>query len=327
MAIKHRWRDTILALVAGAALSLASVAAVGVQAIAVVTVVTIVIGIGSRGYGYFKEDLELGVLKRTASKQHYVQLALRLGFLGAWLLSIWSTYELLAVFGTEEQRALLWIIIAVSVLWTGLALLPRKTIPIATNVGFAVLALLIVVDWGLGHRGEAGEIEIDMPTKQALIVIQGGNRLLDNHHLPHASQSDALDLLPVENPTKALGIPLLAPVDGTVVSVQNGIEDDGKEIKKPTGNHVVIRFGDARHVLLAHLQKDSIEVAVGDEVVRGQRIAAIGNSGNSTMAHLHLQIQTKPELSDAGNSTVPMIFAGNGARNIRRGVRLTPAPR
>ena len=43
-------------------------------------------------------------------------------------------------------------------------------------------------------------------------------------------------------------------------------------------------------VLLAHLQRGSVRVAPGQEVVAGQELARCGNSGNSTQPHVHLQV-------------------------------------
>ena len=55
------------------------------------------------------------------------------------------------------------------------------------------------------------------------------------------------------------------------------------------GNHVIIDRGDDTYVALAHLRRGSIRVRNGDRVAAGDRIAACGNSGNSTEPHLHLQ--------------------------------------
>jgi murein DD-endopeptidase MepM/ murein hydrolase activator NlpD len=43
--------------------------------------------------------------------------------------------------------------------------------------------------------------------------------------------------------------------------------------------------------IFAHLKLDSVRVKVGDKVARGQVIGLCGNSGNSSEAHLHFQIQ------------------------------------
>jgi len=55
----------------------------------------------------------------------------------------------------------------------------------------------------------------------------------------------------------------------------------------------VIRHEDGEYSLLAHLKRDSVTVEPGDEVERGQVVAACGNSGISTEPHLHFQIQDR----------------------------------
>jgi len=64
------------------------------------------------------------------------------------------------------------------------------------------------------------------------------------------------------------------------------------------GNHIIIETRDC-YVLLAHLKQGSIRVAVGDRVVAGQPIAAMGNSGNSTFPHLHVQAMDRLDLAEA----------------------------
>ncbi|HTW52552.1 MAG TPA: M23 family metallopeptidase [Stellaceae bacterium] len=54
------------------------------------------------------------------------------------------------------------------------------------------------------------------------------------------------------------------------------------------GNYVVVKVG-SYFVLLAHLKAGSILVDPGDKVASGVKIAEVGNSGNASIPHLHLQ--------------------------------------
>ncbi len=93
---------------------------------------------------------------------------------------------------------------------------------------------------------------------------------------------------------------ILSPADGVIVEVENKsadskILDKGRFISKAShiaGNYIVIQHSEDEFSTLAHLKKDSIKVAVGDVVSKGQVIALCGNSGNSTEPHLHFQLQT-----------------------------------
>lgn len=57
------------------------------------------------------------------------------------------------------------------------------------------------------------------------------------------------------------------------------------------GNMVIIRHGDGRATLYAHLSL--ISVAVGHIVYQGEKIGESGSTGNSTGPHLHFEARTK----------------------------------
>ena len=76
------------------------------------------------------------------------------------------------------------------------------------------------------------------------------------------------------------GTPLLAALDGTVVSV--GYQAGGY------GNFVVIECEDGNQVRYAHCHE--IFVSVGQPVSRGDVIATVGNTGASTGPHLHIEV-------------------------------------
>ncbi|MES2668480.1 MAG: peptidoglycan DD-metalloendopeptidase family protein [Patescibacteria group bacterium] len=55
------------------------------------------------------------------------------------------------------------------------------------------------------------------------------------------------------------------------------------------GNYVVIDHGDGVQALYAHMASNSI--SVGESVVRGQNIGTVGNTGQATGYHLHLEVR------------------------------------
>ena len=78
------------------------------------------------------------------------------------------------------------------------------------------------------------------------------------------------------------GVPVIAAADGTVVQV-------GK--KGYLGNTIeLIHEASGYKTLYAHLQGYAEELKVNQEVVRGQIIGYVGNTGRSTGAHLHYGI-------------------------------------
>lgn len=94
------------------------------------------------------------------------------------------------------------------------------------------------------------------------------------------------------------GAEALAPAGGCVAAVKDGIPENVPDaearavpmhLDRVTGNHIVLDLGSGRYALYAHLQP-SIRVKPGDRVRRGQLLALVGNSGNSTEPHHHFQV-------------------------------------
>jgi murein DD-endopeptidase MepM/ murein hydrolase activator NlpD len=72
------------------------------------------------------------------------------------------------------------------------------------------------------------------------------------------------------------------------------------------GNHVVVQIGRRVWAVYAHLQPGSIPVRVGERVTTGQRLGLLGNSGNSTQAHLHFQLSDGPDYLTS--TSLPFVF-------------------
>ncbi|TQL45015.1 peptidase M23-like protein [Homoserinimonas aerilata] len=84
------------------------------------------------------------------------------------------------------------------------------------------------------------------------------------------------------------GTPIQAIADGTVVLVDTG--------GSSYGNHVVIQHnvnGQIVKSLYAHMAWGSIQVAAGQQVTTGTIVGAVGSTGASTGAHLHLEVHVE----------------------------------
>ncbi|WP_438348344.1 peptidoglycan DD-metalloendopeptidase family protein [Paenibacillus sp. FA6] len=159
----------------------------------------------------------------------------------------------------------------------------------------------------------------ELPFHGDWLVFWGGSNMLVNYHYEYESQRYAYDFVQVKNgysftgdPLKnnsyyAFGQDILAPADGTVISVVNHIPDNEPvgvmNEKEPAGNVVVIDHG-GEYSFLAHLKKDSVTVNPGDQVKLGDKIGELGNSGNSSEAHLHFQISDGEDLFDSSSLNV-----------------------
>ena len=139
------------------------------------------------------------------------------------------------------------------------------------------------------------------------IKVNKTNELL-NHHFNFKYQRNAYDLTTVNEDMTYQGTPnqnenyycygqsVVAPANGKVVQTLKNIKDNTPgeaNTNHPEGNFVIIQHQLNEYSIVAHLQSDSIKVDVGDIVRRGQHIANIGNSGNSSEPHLHFHIMNK----------------------------------
>ena len=97
--------------------------------------------------------------------------------------------------------------------------------------------------------------------------------------------------------------PVYAPADGEIVEVIDDLDDlydtrfdfdkavADNQVQTLAGNYIVIKHNESEYSHLFHLLKHSINVSIGDQVSRGQKIAKIGFSGASTTySHLHYQL-------------------------------------
>ncbi|MFO0574323.1 MAG: peptidoglycan DD-metalloendopeptidase family protein [Polyangia bacterium] len=107
----------------------------------------------------------------------------------------------------------------------------------------------------------------------------------------------------------AFGQEVLAPADGTVLYAVDGVPDNSPghvDVYYRLGNSVVLSIGQGEYVYLCHLMQGSLQVKPGDHVVRGQVVARVGNSGNSTAPHLHFQLTDGPLITYA--ASLPAYF-------------------
>jgi hypothetical protein len=96
----------------------------------------------------------------------------------------------------------------------------------------------------------------------------------------------------------AYGTDVLAVADATVSRINDGMPENVPHeppifpfsLDTAAGNYVILDLGSSRYALYAHLQPGSMRVKVGDRVTKGQPLAQLGNSGNSSEPHLHFHV-------------------------------------
>lgn len=84
------------------------------------------------------------------------------------------------------------------------------------------------------------------------------------------------------------------------------------DIRSLTGNYVLVE-GEPGVALFAHLRQGSIRVLKGERVQEGQQLANVGNSGNSTMPHLHFHVMDQADPWHAKGVYCGFRAAGDGA--------------
>ncbi len=109
------------------------------------------------------------------------------------------------------------------------------------------------------------------------------------------------------------GSEILAVADGTVASVQTDFTESSTlsqhpsyPAEKATGNYISIDIGNGQYAFYEHLKPESIRVRVGQKVKKGDVIASLGFTGQSTGPHLHFHVADTD--SPLGAEGIPFVF-------------------
>lgn len=150
-----------------------------------------------------------------------------------------------------------------------------------------------------------------MPIRDEWFVFWGGTNEFVNYHYVYENQRYAYDLVKVQDGQSYQNSPIrnedfyafdediIAPADGKVVNVVDGIKDNvpgEMDERNAAGNYVVIEHANNEFSMIAHFKKNSILVKSGDTVTEGQLIGKCGNSGNSSEAHIHFQVMDSQDI-------------------------------
>lgn len=202
-----------------------------------------------------------------------------------------------------------------------------------------------------GARGEPGPVVLAYPFSGRWLTRNSPARQVPSHGTHLMGTTYAIDFIPVDEHGRSapwnwraavateapetfvgFGASVLSPCPGRVVIAHDGEPDHQARRSQLTllpyilgqagrvqggpaaiaGNHVVIATDErGPYVLLAHLQKGSITVSAGDQVLEGAVVGGCGNSGNSTQPHLHIQATDSTNWDQARG--LPIAFRTSGA--------------
>jgi len=182
---------------------------------------------------------------------------------------------------------------------------------------------------GLPFRGDgwvAGDsVNPGGTHRRTVIPVRGADgRLVEGEF--HVPERYAIDWVMVDDDARreigpidrnasylAWGQEIVAVADGVVSRTRDGMVEGTPPLNPPNptvemaaGNYVMQAIGDGHYAFYAHLQPGSLRVAEGQRVARGQVIALLGNSGNSSEAHLHFHVSNAndPLMSEG----LPFVF-------------------
>jgi murein DD-endopeptidase MepM/ murein hydrolase activator NlpD len=163
--------------------------------------------------------------------------------------------------------------------------------------------------------------KLSFPLHGEWTIYQGGLMVPENEHATKASERFAYEMVMLNTGQMfthngatneewfAFGQPVLADANGTVVKAMNDYLDNAPyhpDADAKHGNAVVIDHGDGEFSVYSHLKHGSVMVKAGDRVKAGEKIAEVGNSGDSQFPRLEYLLQTTAELN--GSEGLPAAF-------------------
>lgn len=165
-----------------------------------------------------------------------------------------------------------------------------------------------------------------LPFKGSWIVASGGIDKKNSHSWGICNQRYAYDFFIMVNgktyQRKGTSVTdyycydqeIIAPANGIIVELKNQYFDTPvSQLSKIQcrasdirGNYITIKHSSGEYSMIAHLKKNSFLVEVGDKVIKGQKLARCGNSGNSSEPHVHFQVQQGQNF--LYNASIPVYF-------------------
>lgn len=220
-----------------------------------------------------------------------------------------------------------------------LALVP---VPVGLGVLFVLVALFLV-----SPRPRPVEpVELDPPVRGRWVALNGPGSKVPSHGTNGYGQRYAVDLIqpadadvvplarkglrtsrPEEYP--CFGADVLSMAPGTVVLAADGQRDHNARntwiaavlmmtieavarsfggFAGLAGNRIVVAHDDETFAVYAHLRHGSARVQEGERVETGQVLASVGNTGNTSEPHLHVQVMERRH--PAASVGLPMRWRG-----------------
>jgi hypothetical protein len=210
--------------------------------------------------------------------------------------------------------------------------IPAQALGVPQPFGLAIAVLLFLLSTVRPERVDREPLVVDPPVRGRWRALNSPGTKVPSHGVRLYGQTYAIDVLQpgapdpegwgLDDPERfpAFGEPVRAMAAGRVVRVLDGqadhrarrsllavlylliVEASARQVAgahRVIGNHVVVDHGEGAFSLSGHLRRGSIAVAVGDLVDAGTVLGAVGNSGNSSEPHLHVQLMDRARAEQA----------------------------
>ncbi|WP_265520711.1 M23 family metallopeptidase [Oerskovia flava] len=211
-----------------------------------------------------------------------------------------------------------------------LAVVGAVVVEAPSATGMVLPALFLALAFVRPPRTDHDPVGVASPVRGRWTAINSPADAVPSHGIRAYGQTYAIDVLhpsPAGAATtlgwtggsrrpetfSSFGEPVHAVADGTVVTASSWRRDHRARTSWPAivylltvesfrdlvgpggvvGNHVVLDHGDGVFSLYAHLRRGSARVAVGDAVRAGDVLGEVGNSGNTSEPHLHVQLMDR----------------------------------
>lgn len=162
---------------------------------------------------------------------------------------------------------------------------------------------------------QRNKTKLALPFNGSWFVVWGGDTKELNYHVQNRAQKNAFDIIQVDSSGKsyrtdgktnedyyAFGKEIIAPCNGKVVQVVNGVKDNipgEMNTYDVGGNTVIIKTANDEYLVFCHFKHNSIVVKEGQDVRQGELLGLCGNTGNSSEPHLHFHIENVENMNKA----------------------------
>ncbi|MDI6103164.1 M23 family metallopeptidase [Actinoplanes sp. NEAU-A12] len=204
-------------------------------------------------------------------------------------------------------------------------------LPVPRPWDLALTAVPLVLAFVRAPRSPRPAVDLAPPVHGRWVALNSPGTAVPSHGVRAYGQTYAVDLLrpspgapatigwslrtrPPES-YPCFGAPVLAMAPGTVIRATDTQRDHRSRdtwpallwmmtveafarelagVSRILGNHVIVEHDDGTWAAYAHLRHGSAQVRPGDRVTAGRQLAEVGNTGNTSEPHLHVQLMDDP---------------------------------